>query len=191
MKFFGLELKQDIEDLKKDIAHQVAILNTELSSKIDVNSANNNHIHVTTGAPSPPKDEDLPGIQSRLEELSQKFGSIFDETEKRFETESFFIKKTDDNALNLFATRLAFEKLLNTYAWTSGATMPRRAPLHRQLALAAKEHDLPKELHAGIRDIIAICNEGIHGESISSAKLDFVKTTAPELYHALQNALNT
>ena len=36
MDIFGIKLKQDIQELKKDLTHQLAILKTEVTSSIEV-----------------------------------------------------------------------------------------------------------------------------------------------------------
>jgi len=54
MDLFGIKLKQDIQELKKDLTHQLAILKTEVTSSIEVSSANNNQIYVNTN-PEPPR----------------------------------------------------------------------------------------------------------------------------------------
>lgn len=36
VKLFGLEFKQDIEQLKKDISHQLSLMKVELQSSIDI-----------------------------------------------------------------------------------------------------------------------------------------------------------
>jgi hypothetical protein len=56
---FGVKLKQQIEDLKKDVNHQLSILKTEIKSSIDVSNANSNQIYFQPGA-VPPKDSEIP-----------------------------------------------------------------------------------------------------------------------------------
>ncbi|WP_027360922.1 hypothetical protein [Halodesulfovibrio aestuarii] len=196
MKLFGLELKQEVQELKKDMLHQVALLKTELTSKIDVTSQNKNSIQVTT--PSPPKDEEIPRILKQLEKTLGELNSNSTKPTERtvkgspgIDTQDFFIGITAPEAIYLFSTRLAFEKLLKDFAWREGISMKRPVPLFRQLELAAKSLNLSKQLIAGIRDIIAVCNASIHGQKISSTQVYFVKEIAPKLYSTLKFALES
>ncbi len=42
MDLFGVKLKQQIDDLKKDVNHQLSILKTEIKASIEVSNANSN-----------------------------------------------------------------------------------------------------------------------------------------------------
>lgn len=190
MKLFGIELKQEVQELKKDMLHQVALLKTEVTSQ------NQNLISVTT--PPPPKDEEIPRILKKLEEtLGEITSNATTDVESpdldslKVDTQDFFVGITPPKTVHLFSTRLAFENLLKDFAWKEGVSIKRTVPLFRQLELAARSSNLSNELVAGIRDVIAICNAAIHGEEISNTQVDFVKEVAPKLYSTLKFALES
>lgn len=102
MDLFGVKLKQDIQDLKKDLSHQLAILKTEITSSIEVSSANSNQVYVNT-TPSPPKDSEIPDLTAQIQDALTKPGIKPDETENLREKYSGSIET------EMFEIRLAFE----------------------------------------------------------------------------------
>lgn len=109
MNIFGIKLKQDIQDLKKDLTHQLAILKTEITSSIEVSSANNNQIYVNTN-PEPPKDSEIPNLTAQIQDALIKLGIKTDETVNSIP------KYTGSIETEMFEIRLAFEKLLRRHS---------------------------------------------------------------------------
>ena len=127
MNIFGLELKQEIEDLKKDVNVQLTMLKTELKATIEVSSANNNQIYVSTGAtPLPPKDAEIPDLKKQVQATLRELG-IAPTTPV-----PSFTSAVEPISVELFKTRLSFEKVIGSYSRLRGIDM-RKQPIFRTI----------------------------------------------------------
>jgi len=98
---FGVKLKQQIEDLKKDMNRQLYILKTEITSSFAVSAANNNQIYVNTNE-EPPKDSEIPALLEQIKNALSKQGISADTT--------LFENGTDQPVeVEMIQVRLAFE----------------------------------------------------------------------------------
>jgi hypothetical protein len=113
MNLFGVKLKQDTQDLKKDLTHQISIFKKEITSSIEVYSANNNKIYVNINQ-EPPKDSEIPDLSAQIKDATAKLGIKVDELEP--------LKKGTPRSIEteMFEVRLAFEKLLRRYSLSIG-----------------------------------------------------------------------
>jgi hypothetical protein len=185
IKLFGLELKQDIEQLKKDISHQLSLMKVELQSSIDVSSSNTSHVHINSGTPIPASDAEIPDIKQQIAETLKEFG-----IGKAGQTELFFTQDIQQESIDLFKVRLSFERLINEYSRLNGID-PRRYPMHRILReLQNNERISPNVIH-GVLEVLAICNYAVHGEVVSENQIAFVMDSAPGLYKALKKELQS
>ena len=186
MNIFGVKLKQDINELKKDINHQLSILKTEIKSSIEVSSANNNQIYVNT-SPEPLKDSEIPDITAQLHEALNKMGIS---TEKEpVET------KVDDDPIpvEMFKVRLSFERLLKNNALSSSLASyyyTRKLTVGKMLYNLRGVDWVSEEIVLGSQEVISICNYAIHGEKLTDAQISFVRESAPGLLKALERELS-
>ncbi|MOA00201.1 hypothetical protein D3C78_1195510 [compost metagenome] len=181
MDLFGIKLKQDIQELKKDLTHQLAILKTEVTSSIEVSSANNNQIYVNTN-PTPPKDSEIPDLAAQIQDALAKLGIKVDETENLRD------KYEGSIETEMFQVRLAFEKLLRRHSIALGLDS-RRISIGRMLSQLRQTDYIPKEIVVGIQEVISICNYAVHGEDITPDQVYFVRQSAPSLLKALEASL--
>ncbi|MDP1530736.1 hypothetical protein [Rhodoferax sp.] len=183
MNIFGLELKQEIEELKKDMVVQLSMLKTELKATIEVSSANNNQIYVSTGAtPLPPKDAEIPDLKKQVQATLQELGITSTAPTVSFTT------AVEPISVELFKTRLLFEKLISNYARLRGIDT-RKQPVFRIIRDLQRSEEIPVNIAHGVLEVLSVCNYGVHGEEVSEAQLGFVRESAPGLYDALQQAL--
>ena len=187
VKLFGLELKQDIEQLKKDISHQLALMKVELQSSIDVSSSNTSHVHINSGAPIPANDAEIPNIKQQIAETLKEFGIGAANTEQ---PGLLFANDIQKESIELFKVRLSFERLINEYSRLNGID-PRRYPMHRVLRELQTSEKLSPNVINGVLEIMAICNYAIHGETVSENQISFVLESAPGLYRALKKELQS
>lgn len=187
IKLFGLELKQDIEQLKKDISHQLSLMKVELQSSIDVSSSNTSHVHINSGAPIPANDAEIPDIKQQIAETLREFGIG---KEKAGQTELLFSQDIQKESVDLFKVRLSFERLINEYSRLNGID-PRRYPVHRVLRELQKNEKISPNVIHGVLEVMAICNYAVHGETISENQVAFVLDSAPGLYRALKKELQS
>ena len=73
MDLFGVKLKQQIDDLKKDVNHQLSILKTEIKASIEVSNANSNQIYFQSGV-VPPKDSEIPDLSEQIQRTLDQMG---------------------------------------------------------------------------------------------------------------------
>ncbi|QVL49074.1 MAG: hypothetical protein KFB96_00595 [Thiocapsa sp.] len=181
MDIFGIKLKQDIQELKKDLTHQLAILKTEVTSSIEVSSANNNQIYIRT-SPEPPKDSEIPDLTAQIQDALAKLGI------KPEDTENLSGRYADSIETEMFQVRLAFEKLLRRHSIALGLDA-RRVSVGKMLNQLGRSDYIPKEIVVGIQEVISICNYAVHGEDITSDQVYFVRQSAPGLLKALEASL--
>lgn len=187
VKLFGLELKQDIEQLKKDISHQLALMKVELQSSIDVSSSNTSHVHINSGIPIPANDAEIPDIRQKIAETLREFGIG---AGKAGLADLDFAHDIQKESIDLFKVRLSFELLINEYSRLNGID-PRRYPMHRVLRELQKNENISPKVINGVLEIIAICNYAVHGEKVSENQIAFVLDSAPGLYKALKLELQS
>ncbi|HFQ5130163.1 TPA: hypothetical protein ACGUU0_004711, partial [Vibrio vulnificus] len=187
MKLFGVHLKQDIDQLKKDLNHQLAMMKVELQSSIEVSSSNSNHVHIGANPMVPASDADLPDIEKHIAETLKKYG-VGKPTNGS--TASLVGESIDRTNVELFKVRYSFEKLVNNYARLNDID-PRRNPFNRTIKLMANKGTISFELAEGILEIMAICNYAIHGEEVSSKQIKLVEKSANGLYEALKKSLKS
>lgn len=187
MKLFGLELKQDIEDMKKDISQQLALMKVELQSSIDISSSNTSHVHINSGAPIPPNDADIPDIKQQIAETLKEFGIGVG---KVGTPELGFAHDIQKESIDLFKVRLSFERLINEYSRLNGID-PRRYPMHRVLRELQKNEKISPNVINGVLEVMAVCNYSVHGEVVSENQIAFVLESAPGLYEALKKELQS
>lgn len=186
LNIFGVKLKQDINDLKKDINHQLSILKTEIKSSIEVSSANNNQIYVNA-SPEPLNDSEIPDITAQLREALNKMG---------ISTEKEPVETKDDEdsiPVEMFKVRLSFERLLKNNAIKSSLASyyyNRKLTVGKMLYNLQEVDWVPKEIVLGSQEVISICNYAIHGEKLTDAQISFVRESAPGLLKALKRELS-
>jgi hypothetical protein len=187
MNIFGVKLKQDINELKKDISHQLSILKTEIKSSIEVSSANSNQINFNT-SPEPLKDSEIPDITAQLHVALNKMGISTDK--ESVET------KVDEPQIpvEMFKVRLSFEKLLKNHALSSSLasySYNRKLTVGKLLYNLREVDWISKEIVLGSQEVISICNYAIHGEKLTDAQISFVRESAPGLLKALKRELSS
>ena len=187
LNLFGVKLKQQVNELKKDLNHQLSMMKVELQSSIEVSNANQNHISVNT-AQEPPKDSDIPQLEKTIEKLLAQKGIV---------GETYHVPEVDDISVEMFKVRLAFERLISEYTYGNHvglisrisyeATRKRTLSLGRMLSDLKKVSPISPDILDGVSEIISICNYAIHGEKLSETQVDFVRRSHSNLYKALDS----
>jgi hypothetical protein len=177
---FGIKLKQQIDDLKKDVSHQLSILKTEIKSSIEVSNANSNQIFFQSGA-APPKDSEIPN-------LSEQIRRTLDELGIAIAQDGAYDYGVDPIHVEMFKVRLSFENLLREHADIDERY--RRRYSVGKLLNDLKSHDrVSKNVLNGAMEVISVCNYAVHGEQLSMAQIAFVRESAPGLLAALKSEL--
>jgi hypothetical protein len=178
-KIFGLHLKKDIDELKKDLTHQITVTKLELSNSIANSSSASNHVQITT--PSPPvTDEQLPHVKEQVRSVLKEFGitkSSHDDLSK------VYASVAEPYTAKLFQTRYLFEKLLSDYGYISA-----RSPAVTLRKLGS-EGIIPENLMSSVIEILHITNYAIHARVLTDAQVELVDSSASDLYNALKASL--
>ncbi|GAB3535809.1 hypothetical protein [Photobacterium alginatilyticum] len=188
MDIFGVKLKQQVDELRKDLSYQLSILKTEIKSSIDVSSANQNNISVNTSQ-EPPKDSEIPQLKEEINKILQEKGIV--------NTTGNQLPAVDDVSVELFKVRLAFEKLVMSYTYDNRPMISSDGRRRNSFSLGRVINELRKlspispDVLGGVSEVISICNYAIHGEKPSENQLDFVRSSSSNLYQALESEFRT
>ena len=180
MDIFGVKLKQQIEELKKDVGHQLSILKTEVKSSIEVSSAYSNQIYLQTGG-IPPKDSEIPDLSEQIQQTLKEMGI----TATQATQDDYGV---DPIHIEMFKVRLAFENLLRKYTDIDNEQR-RRYSVTMILYNLRKYENISKQILTGVMEVISICNYAVHGEELTDTQINFVRNSAPGLLKALRKEL--
>ena len=89
----------------------------------------------------------------------------------------------------LFSARLAIEnelRIINRPMTSGIGEYQRFEPVHRIVQSLVRAERITPEIGNAIREVYSVCSLAVHGEDVSPAKIDFVRTTAPQLLSALK-----
>ena len=181
MNLFGVKLKQQIDDLKKDVNHQLSILKTEIKSSIEVSNANSNQIYFQSGA-VPPKDSEIPDLSEQIQRTLDKMGI------KAAPEDDVYDYGVDPVHVEMFKVRLSFENLLREYS-DADEKYRRRYSVGKLLNELRNYEQISKNVLHGVMEVISVCNYAVHGEPLSKIQIAFVRESAPGLLKALKNEL--
>jgi hypothetical protein len=177
----GVTLKQQFEELKKDVKQEFVNVRTAIANSVDVRT------QVNSFYPAPPPDNQLPALEEKVKtavaNALEKYGL---EPKK----DGLEILKVDDDTLFLFSARYSLEKEIRRI-WKEridDENLNQRRPLSvLSLVQGIVQAELinPQFGHL-IREVYSVCSPAIHGEEISEAKVSFVKDVVPELISVLR-----
>jgi hypothetical protein len=176
MNFFGLQLKQELEETRKQISGQLSAMEYRIQSSVSVNPQFN------FGVPTPPPDSQLPVLQQKLDQ-------ILGEVTKKPSAPSasdWQPPATSDRVEYLFRARLQIEReLRRLYKEVTGTDAPRSGAL-RLLPNLISGGVIADSMAIVIREVYSVCSPAIHGEEVSDAQVEFVRNVAPHLIAQLK-----
>tara|TARA_E500000318_G_scaffold32529_3_gene32260 strand:+ start:1297 stop:1965 length:669 start_codon:yes stop_codon:yes gene_type:complete len=174
----GVKLKQEIEELKTFVRHEVG----EIKNAVDVRTTFSPQINLSP--PPPVADPNLPEfeavVQKSLSEIFERYGQS-----PVVSTGSNLSAPDDINFL--FGMRFNLEKEVVRLAEIYGFSRSRRPVAVGQVVTYLLNNDaIEVSLEKAIRQVYAICSAGIHGADVSAAQIGFVKDVGPDLIAALK-----
>lgn len=177
INFFGIKLKQQIEDVKEKIAD----LRNEIHNSINVRAQFNPQIFMTP----PPPDSQLPVIEQRLitilEEARRNLGISGQNISSQ-------IPEIGHNIKTLFNARYHIERELRRI-WRDrfeGEKRNRPVQISQITSTLVESQLIDARLASVIREVYSICSPAIHGEDISERQVAFVSDIAPGLIETLR-----
>jgi hypothetical protein len=181
VSFFGMTFKRELEELKKDVKAEVASVRAEIRNSVDIRA----QISPNIVFPPPPPDSQLPAIEKRiqasLEEMLRNHN-----TRPASVSEEALVVPSDADVL--FRARYNIERELRRI-WeqhTQGTQEGRFVPTLRIAQSLAEWELINGEIARAIREVWQAASPAIHGQSVTQAKVAFVRDVAPRLVVTLK-----
>lgn len=184
MEFLGFKLKQEVNELKQHVSSEVAALRDLVQNNDQRQSVQSTQY---IGYP-PPTDAQLPNIQEQVRlAVREAVGQLAI-------SQPLPAAQGGDlppDVTLLAAARINLEKALRSlyrpYVSATTAWDPvRHEPVTRIVSVLTRAEVLSPDLAHAVREVYSVCSLAMHGEEVSTAKVEFVRNTAPELINALQ-----
>lgn len=200
ISLMGFSLRKELQTTKQEFRDELFDLKTKIY--LNMSQANSQSVNLTLLSPKE-KLEDL-FESSKESEVSGNMGKEYDSTIKDIKIKSGMKndkkevedKREDekvnnrayhpsDDAIYLFTIRYSIEKLIddiihaNDYDY-SGSILRKIETLRNQKCINIKTYE-------SIREILNICNRGIHGEIVDKYYIDFVRNMMPYVIASLNN----
>ena len=184
VSFFGISLKKEFDNFKSEVKEQIIDLRSDIQNTIHMKTEISPQIYL-----SPPRDSDLSAIQEGIQPI------IAQKLQEKGITEPFSgagEKLVPENTLYLFSVRYAIEhdlnRIIDTFHPSSDDSSEKYRPrTYIQMIDFLKHMELmERDYVVALRDVLAICNAGIHSTGISEAKINFVRDVAPGLIETLK-----
>lgn len=173
VKIWGVELKQEIKEAKKDLSEQIHAVKAEISNSINFQPVFSNAVA------APPLDSQLPVIRDEVERALNARMAELNFAPQPVEPQ------LPANVQYLFSTRYNIERELRRI--TDALLDPRsRTQIRRQVEILAEMGSISREMHQAIMDVYRICSPAVHGDPVSNEQVDFVREVAPRLLASLQ-----
>jgi hypothetical protein len=169
VEFFGIKLKKELDNLKEGIDIKFQNLSAEIRNSISVNPIFNFH---------PPTDESLQNIED-------SYRNAINSPDENMET----TLEVPDNNIYLFKIRFEIEQELRRIIqkFKTGYEPIHAYNISIILSDLYSSQIITKEEVSALRDIIGICNFGIHNKPITPIQLDFVKDIGEKLIKKLKS----
>ncbi|MCB2186248.1 MAG: hypothetical protein KQJ78_07510 [Deltaproteobacteria bacterium] len=203
MSLFGLKFKQEIEEMRKEVAEQLNEFNAQIKLTIASNSetvvqlreikaqiqstiTSNNSVNITM--PLPPPDDQLPLLEKRIKGDVSEYLEGVDYNSKNRAGDMF--NGVGQNAIYLFRIRYSLEKVLRDIWRYVGLTQEsqRAVGIGQIIAALTRRDIISPELGVAIKDIYSVCSPAIHGEPVTKAQVEFVEDVSPRVLEALSVA---
>lgn len=178
IEFFGIKFKREIDDLKS----QISLKFGDLKNEIKLSQTHNITANIQGYGPPPPDD--------RITEIQQQLDTLLKDKTKRH-TSGIAIDVPSDN-IDLFKVRYSIEKEINRiwigrYDGEIDEFTQRRTPMYRQIQDLQKYDIINGNLGSMLRELLSICNYGIHGEKVTEKQMGFVKGYSEEIINYLKD----
>lgn len=173
VKIWGVELKQEIKDVKKDLSEQIHAVRADVRNSISLQAVFSNAV------PAPPSDAQLPLIRDEVERALQARMAGSNVAPQAVEPQ------LPANVQYLFSVRYNIEREVRRI---TDALLDERSKtqIRRQVDILAETGSIPPEMRNAIIDVYRICSPAVHGDPISEEQVGFVREVAPRLLAELQ-----
>jgi len=169
VKFFGISVKKELDDLKDNIDVRFRNLSAEIKNTVNVNPIFNFN---------PPTDEGVRNIEDRFRNAFTTIVSNVDTT-----------LDVPENNIYLFKMRYEIEKELRRIIqkYKTGYEPIHAYNMSILLSDLFNYQIISGDEASALRDIIGICNFGIHNKPVTPIQVDFVKDIGEKLIDKLRS----
>lgn len=183
MEFLGFKLKQEVAKLKEHVTSEIASIRTTIQTSVDQRQSVTSSLNI--GYPAP-LDSQLAQIQEQIRvAVREAVGS----TVATPPTAAPMVDAPPADTQLLFAARLALEnelRFIHRPLVSGTGAFQRVEPVQRIVESLVRSEQITPDLGKAIREVYSVCSLAVHGEDVSPAKVEFVRSTAPELISALK-----
>lgn len=185
MEFLGVKVKKEVEkateevkQTTEDVKSSVKTLEFRISQLQLTNSVAN---HISFSNASLPSEQKMDQLLKKVNELQQNYHN----DNRR---DDLFANIGRENVY-LFKVRLSIETDLKELC--ECYDIPERLTMYRMTQLLLENEIIDHTTFDLISQVIKITNRGVHGESVSSKYVDFVRDIYPEIHARLKKHANS
>ncbi len=166
IEIFGIKLQQEIRELKSNLDFKF----TEIKNDLRLSQSQNLTANIY---PPPPTDDMISEKKSLFKQFAKEVSAKEVETTMQED-----INRVPEENVNLFQVRFLLEQEIDRI-WKlklskGGTTLQSQRTLMRQLGELNELGTIPENVNTIIRDILGICNYGIHGKNVTNEQYKFV-----------------
>jgi len=179
--FLGLKLKQQVEELGRQITSQVSSLRSEIHSRVDVSP------NFYWGG-VPPTDAVIPELEARIEAVVNQAMQAHLPGAAPVEVD---LQPPDANTQFLFSVRYNLEReLRRIWEHRFGELESRRHMAVSQIVAQLTEAQLiDPGVGRAIREVYSVCSPAVHGKPVTEIQLGLVRDVGPRLVSLLRSVL--
>jgi hypothetical protein len=180
VNFFGIGIKKEVDELKNEVNNKIGDLKNEIRNTIDFKTNINPNIYLT-----PPTDAQIPKLLEELIELRKEKPSNSKEIENdeidvnEDNVYLFKVRFKIENELKRIYRQCCIDKIFENKIGIEPTTM-----ILRRLSEVGM---IDMKIEKIIREILGVCNYGIHNMDISLKQLEFAKEAFPETIKYLKD----
>lgn len=183
MEIFGFKFKQEVEKLRAQFSYELQTIRATMNSANEQRQNSSSSINFGYA----PLDSQLDKIKEQIDSAVAE--ALVNSKKIKDTPANTGIPKINENTLHLFSARLAIENALRNIdipSITDDPTRRKFVPIHRIVDTLIRNKRITYEIGTAIREVYSVCSLAVHGEDVTPAKVEFVRTTAPQLLSALE-----
>lgn len=179
-EFFGIKLKKDIEELKKDIDIKFGEI------KNDINNTQTITTNISGFGP-PPSDNKIKELENKIDEIIQKQSQDSQDNTPEQQVIHTSIFAPENNVM-MFKIRFNIENEIRRI-WKQHFTEKdsQYKPILKLMNDLTKYEIINRDLYGILREILSICNIGIHEDSLTEEQVNFVLKHSKEIIDYLKH----
>lgn len=183
VSILGLTFKRQIDSLKKEVREEIQSVKAQLVNVGEFTNRVSPNFYL--GYSAPPSDSDLNKIEPEIRRVLRQTLEEYDFVNGATPSQN---PDVPDESIFMFSVRYQIEREL-TRIWSGRIDLndSRHRPLVGIIRDLVESEIIPGKLHGVMREILSVCNAGIHGETPTSKQVSFVRDVAEELIRTLRS----